>query len=186
MQTPVLLLAGFLLFLALEKEPIGESQHASDSSLEQKTANIDYLGVLTLVSFPNSKLLKLLKQWSQTSAIVLFLVSLSGPKVLIVPLITSPLVLVLFLLIEKYLAKEPIIPIVVLQSRGTLFTCIATVGLLMARWAVLFYLPVYAIAVRGYPPAVAGTLLIPANAGFAIGSLLAGLLHIRRAGSFYS
>lgn len=55
----------------------------------------------------------------------------------------------------------------------------------MARWVVLFYTPVYAIAVRGWAPAIAGTILIPTNAGFATGGLLAGIFHIRRDGSFY-
>ena len=55
----------------------------------------------------------------------------------------------------------------------------------MARWSILFYTPVYALAVRTWSPATAGSILIPTNAGFAVGGLLAGLLHIRRAGSFY-
>ena len=54
-----------------------------------------------------------------------------------------------------------------------------------ARWTVLFYTPVYAIAVRSWAPTAAGSILIPANAGFALGGLLAGWIHIRRAGSFY-
>lgn len=54
-----------------------------------------------------------------------------------------------------------------------------------SRWMVLFYTPVYAIAVRGWVPAAAGTLLIPTNLGFATGGLIVGWLHIRRAGSFY-
>ena len=55
----------------------------------------------------------------------------------------------------------------------------------MARWSVLFYTPVYALAVRTWSPATAGSILIPTNAGFAVGGLLAGVFHIRRAGSFY-
>jgi hypothetical protein len=54
-----------------------------------------------------------------------------------------------------------------------------------SRWTILFYTPVYAIAVRGWSPASAGAILVPTNAGFAIGGILAGWLHIRRAGSFY-
>jgi MFS family permease len=56
---------------------------------------------------------------------------------------------------------------------------------MMARWAVLFYSPVYGTAVRGLPPAEAGAVLVPTNVGFALGSLLSGLVHIRRDGSFY-
>jgi hypothetical protein len=39
--------------------------------------------------------------------------------------------------------------------------------------------------VRGYSPAAAGSILIPTNFGFGSGGLLAGLLHIRRGGSFW-
>jgi hypothetical protein len=73
-----------------------------------------------------------------------------------------------------------------MKSRGTLFTCLATVGSMMARWAILFYTPVFAIAVRGWAPAAAGSILIPTNAGFATGGILAGVFHIKREGSFYA
>jgi hypothetical protein len=86
---------------------------------------------------------------------------------------------------EIYLAQVPIIPVSVLKSRGALLTCLAQLGFMMARWMVLFYTPVFAIAIRGWVPAAAGSLLIPTNLGFAIGGLIVGGLHIRRAGSFY-
>lgn len=54
-----------------------------------------------------------------------------------------------------------------------------------ARWSILFYAPVYAISVRGWSPASAGSILIPTNLGFAIGGIAAGAFHIKRAGSFW-
>lgn len=54
-----------------------------------------------------------------------------------------------------------------------------------ARWTVLFYAPIFVLAVRGLPPAVAGAVLIPTNAGFGLGGLLVGALHIRHHGSFW-
>jgi len=56
---------------------------------------------------------------------------------------------------------------------------------MMARWAVLFYTPIYATAVRGWAPAAAGSILIPTNLGFAIGGLLSGAIHIKHTGSWY-
>ncbi|KAA6409987.1 MAG: MFS general substrate transporter [Lasallia pustulata] len=41
------------------------------------------------------------------------------------------------------------------------------------------------MAVRGWSPASAGSILIPTNAGFALGGLVVGLIHIRRNCSFY-
>jgi hypothetical protein len=55
-----------------------------------------------------------------------------------------------------------------------------------ARWTVLFYAPIFVLAVRGLSPAVAGSVLIPTNAGFGLGGLVVGALHIRRAGSFWA
>jgi hypothetical protein len=71
------------------------------------------------------------------------------------------------------------------MSRGALLSCVAQLGIMAARWMVLFYTPVYAIAVRGWSPASAGSILIPTNLGFALGGVLAGWLHIKRAGSFW-
>jgi hypothetical protein len=57
---------------------------------------------------------------------------------------------------------------------------------MISRWAVLFYTPIYALAVRGWPPASAGLILIPTNAGFGLGGLLVGWAHIRKADSYYT
>lgn len=96
----------------------------------------------------------------------------------------SIVLLVIFVLTELKFANDPIIPVSVLKSRGMLLACFAQLGFMSARWMVLFYSPVYAIAVRGWGPATAGAMLIPTNLGFATGGLLVGGLHIKRAGSF--
>ena len=101
------------------------------------------------------------------------------------PLVLSAFALPVFILNEIYIAKDPVIPIIVLRSRGTLLTCLGTLGFMMARWCILFYAPVYGIAVKTWDPAKAGSILIPTNAGFASGGLLAGYFHIHRKGSFY-
>jgi hypothetical protein len=119
------------------------------------------------------------------TTIILFLLGLSGPHILVLPLVLSAVALPLFILNEIYVARDPVIPIAVLKHRGTLLTCVSTTGFMMARWGILFYTPVYALAVRGWSPAVAGSILIPTNAGFASGGLLAGYIHIHRGGSFY-
>lgn len=90
-----------------------------------------------------------------------------------------------FLIIESEFAAEPIVPLSVLKTRSVLLTCSASMGLMVARWGVLFYAPVYAMAVRGWSPASAGLILVPTNAGFGLGGLLVGWIHIRKAGSYY-
>jgi hypothetical protein len=90
-----------------------------------------------------------------------------------------------FLLIELKFTSEPIIPIEVLKARSILATCLAALISMMARWSVLFFTPVYAIAVRQWSPASAGLILVPTNAGFGLGGLLVGWIHIRKTSSYY-
>ncbi|CAO2658093.1 Nn.00g073530.m01.CDS01 [Neocucurbitaria sp. VM-36] len=167
-QAPLILLCGIGILVSIPASHSSKNANYIDLSIREKLARIDYSGALLL-----------------TTTIVLFLLGLSGPKILLTPLILSAFALPLFILNEIYAAKDPVIPVSVLRSRGTLLSCLATVGIMMARWSILFYTPVYALAVRGWAPAVAGSILIPTNAGFASGGLLAGVFHIKRTGSFY-
>ncbi|KAF2259544.1 MFS general substrate transporter [Lojkania enalia] len=167
-QAPLSLLAGLGILVGIPADFTTRNEVYKVLSLRQKLVRIDYSGIVLLIL-----------------TILLFLLGLSGPRVLPLPLILSAFALPIFVLNEIYIAKDPVLPVSVLKSRGTLLTCLATVGFMMARWAVLFYTPVYALAVRGWSPAVAGSILIPTNAGFASGGLLAGIFHIRRNGSFY-
>lgn len=54
-----------------------------------------------------------------------------------------------------------------------------------ARWSVLFYAPIFMLAVRGASPAAAGSILIPTNLGFGVGGIIVGWLHVRRKGDFW-
>lgn len=54
-----------------------------------------------------------------------------------------------------------------------------------ARWTVLFYAPVFMLAVRGAVPTTAGSILIPTNLGFGLGGIIVGWLHVRRNGAFW-
>nr|POF26098.1 efflux pump fus6 [Quercus suber] len=181
LQTPAAIIGGMILFLAIphtftsgDPKPYvtDDTCNTTDSS-KLATATLlyrlDYLGAVTL-----------------TISIVLLLYSLSSPYgVPIIPIILSGIVLIIFLLNEVYFATDPIIPTSLLKSRGLLFICLSTIGYMMVRWSVLFYVPIYALAVRGWSQASAGSILIPTNAGFALGGLAAGFLHIKRQGSFY-
>jgi hypothetical protein len=101
------------------------------------------------------------------------------------PIIVSIVFLLLFIFIELHVVEDPIIPITVLKSRGALLSCVAQLGIMTARWSVLFFTPVYAIAVRGWSPIAAGSILLPTNTGFALGGIFVGVLHIKRGGSFW-
>lgn len=173
-QVPLTFLGGVAVALAIPPNTnTGGGTHSNkqtDLTTRQRLLKLDLLGALTLIM-----------------TLTLLLYALSSPKSIpLLPLCLSPLAGLLFILNEVYLAADPIIPLPLLRSRGLACTCLGTVGFMMGRWAVLFFAPVYALAVRAWPPALAGTILIPTNGGFALGGLLVGALHIRRRGSFYT
>ncbi|OAA50739.1 Major facilitator superfamily domain, general substrate transporter [Cordyceps fumosorosea ARSEF 2679] len=180
-QIPVSLIGGVASFVSLPSsmKPGGGDLLHKPGTTKQKLARIDYLGAFLLASsfpFPTPA--------EQCFTIVLFLYSLAA-DVHPLTLGLSLASLAAFLVVEYRVAADPIIPLPVLSSRGVLLSCLAQLGLMTARWSLLFYAPVFALAVRGAPPAAAGSVLVPTNAGFAVGGFLAGALHVRRAGSFW-
>ncbi|KAL9114444.1 MAG: hypothetical protein Q9227_001525 [Pyrenula ochraceoflavens] len=168
LQIPIAIIAVTGAFLAIPAGQLDNSKQSNDDSTSQKLRRVDYPGLLTLAL-----------------SVVLFLYGLSAAKIQILPILLSLITFPTFVLTECYYASEPIIPVLVLKSRGMLLTCLSTVGFMMARWAVLFYTPVYTISVRDWSKASGGLILVPTNVGFAIGGLLVGWLHIRSASSYY-
>ncbi|KAL9096639.1 MAG: hypothetical protein Q9165_001126 [Trypethelium subeluteriae] len=168
LQAPIASAAGIGIFFSAA-DSISKPEGSYKEPLRTQIAQIDYLGATA---------------WILT--IVLFLYGLSSDPISIVPLLLSLfLAFPIFLLIESHLASSPVIPLPILRSRATLLSCLATLALMLSRWTVLFYTPVYTLAVRRWPQASAGLILLPTNFGFGVGGLLAGWLHIRRQGSFY-
>lgn len=166
-QVPIALVCGTAVCLSIPNSKRVTSSE-DEQSLSRKIWNIDYSGALLLVL-----------------CLVSLSYGLSHPKVQVWPIIAGVVLLVIFVLNELYRATAPIIPISVLRSRGALLSCFGQMGFMTVRWSVLFYTPIYAQAVRLWSPTQAGAILVPTNAGFAAGGLVAGALHIRRAGSFW-
>ncbi|KAF5023842.1 hypothetical protein F66182_4100 [Fusarium sp. NRRL 66182] len=163
-QIPFAFATGLGVYISM---PADAEAHDTETSLRQKFARIDYLGATLL-----------------TAAIVLFLYAIAD-EIQVLPLCLAPVVLLLFLAVEYYLVADPVIPIKVLSSWPILFSCFAQLGVMIARWSVLFYAPIFMLAVRGSAPAAAGSILIPTNIGFGLGGILVGWLHVRRSGAFW-
>lgn len=164
-QAPVGLIAGLGVYLSLPRFP--SHGLSKDKSTAQKLKNIDYAGALSL-----------------TASIVLLLYGLSG-TIQPLPMVLSIITLTFFVFNEYKLAVDPLIPLSILQSRGVLLSCLAQLGFMAARWTVLFYGPIFVLAVWGLSPTLSGAVIIPTNLGFGIGGILVGWLHVRRAGSFW-
>lgn len=167
-QIPFTLTAAVVAFFAIPQRHEAVKAASRRGTLFEKLSQIDYFGVITLIA-----------------SVVLLLYSLSSPKIQVLPIILSLGSLMLFIFAEATWAVHPIVPISVLKSRGNMLTSFATLGIMTARWSILFYAPTYVLTLRGWPQEKAGLTLIPTNLGFGLGGLLAGWLHIRRSGSFY-
>ncbi|KAI0134611.1 major facilitator superfamily domain-containing protein [Xylariales sp. AK1849] len=166
-QCPLGAAAGLGVYFSLPKTFTPANQ-IKGVSVATKLKNIDYLGAAVL-----------------TTTIVLFLYGLSG-TIQWIPMVVSLGTLIVFVLVEFFVATDPIIPIAVLRNRGALLSCFSQLGFMAARWAVLFYAPITALAVFGFSPGASGSMLIPTNLGFGTGGLLVGWLHVKRTGSFWS
>ncbi|KAK9425570.1 putative Major facilitator superfamily domain-containing protein [Seiridium unicorne] len=166
-QTPLAALAGLGVYFSLPKS-FRPGKGGKDISVSTKLKRIDYLGAVML-----------------TGTLVLFLYGLSG-TVQIVPILVSIGTLIVFILVECFWASDPIIPLAVLQSRAALLACFSQLGFMTARWTILFYAPITALAVFGFSPGASGSMLIPTNLGFGMGGLIVGWLHVKRSGSFWA
>lgn len=180
-QAPFALVTGFGIYLAV---PTSESEDRG--TVMERLKRIDYLGASLLVSPPLclGHLSEPSLTYTQVLTMVLFLYSLAV-EIQVLPLVTSLITFLLFLVVEHRVATDPIIPVAVLSSRGILFSCLSQLGTMSARWSVLFYSPIFMLAARGDSPAAAGSILLPTNVGFALGGLVVGWLHIRRDGAFW-
>ncbi|KAF6824019.1 MFS multidrug transporter [Colletotrichum plurivorum] len=165
-QTPIGILAGLGAFLTIPKS-LNAEKETKNRSVLRKLAGIDYAGAFMLVL-----------------TISLFLYGLSG-DIQWLPLVLSAFGLSVFVVIEFKVASDPIIPVTILSSRPVLLSCVAQLFFMSIRWTLLYYAPIFVLAVRGYAPAVAGSILIPTNIGFGSGGLLVGWLHVRRSGAFW-
>ncbi|KKK14409.1 hypothetical protein P175DRAFT_0456321 [Aspergillus ochraceoroseus IBT 24754] len=167
-QAPITVVLGPILFFAIPSHPHFESGESKTSTFLQKLKKVDYAGALTL-----------------TACIFLLLFSLASPQILITPILLCFVFFAAFWVIESKYASEPIVPIEVIKTRSVLLSCFAALAAMTARWGVLFYSPVYAMAVRGWSPASAGLILMPTNAGFGLGGLVVGWTHIHHGQSYY-
>jgi predicted MFS family arabinose efflux permease len=188
LQAPLALIAGVGVFLAIPSFNHDSNNSNKNSTTTTTTSSKTPHSILALLSqldLPGLLLLVL--------TIVLLLYSLSStPQITYPTLALSLLSLSLFLAVEsrpcllRSTSSQPILPLPLLLSPPILLTSLATLTAMTARCSILFYTPVYALSVRAFSPTQAGLILLPTNAGSALGNLLVGHFHVRRSGSFYT
>ena len=168
-QVPLTMLG---LLLILWKMPAATITNKSEESIGQKLKRIDFVGALSLAS--------------AISAFLLFLDfgSKAMPKsALIISGGTCAVAAVVFYLVEKYWANEPILPLRLIFGRAAL-TAYVLAGLQMcAQFGAFYSTPFYYQIATDSSVAKAGARLVPAVIGNASAGLLAGW-YISRQGRY--
>jgi hypothetical protein len=115
-QLPLLLLS-ILIVVSKVNVPVPSSKFPGDESLRRKLARIDWLGSATLVIFVGALLTGVSLKTSEELA-------WSHPWVVAL-LTTGVLFSVLFYMVEKYWAREPVMPLRLLGQRNPLFVSLS-------------------------------------------------------------
>lgn len=79
----------------------------------------------------------------------------------LVPLLIGVAGLILFVIFEEYVAKEPLIRLDVFKNRTAAASYFETTIHGLILWSVLYYLPLYYEAVKGETPILSGVSLFP-------------------------
>ncbi|KAK4049022.1 hypothetical protein OIV83_004383 [Microbotryomycetes sp. JL201] len=143
---------------------------AGGGDFMSKIKRIDFLGSFTMVA---------------SVALLLVGLSLGGnEREWADPLVWGTIIggvagIIIFVLIEKYVAREPLLSPKILFSRTPGFVSLTNWFITMSQFAIIYSIPLYFAAVKQYSTSYSGTFLIP-NAVFAsTASLLAGLYMAR-------
>ncbi|KAK0752275.1 major facilitator superfamily domain-containing protein [Schizothecium vesticola] len=164
-QTPLGVLGGVTVYLSIPPSIAHQTPKDQEKTTTQKLLEVDYLGALTL---------------SLTITALLLSLSTPHPSLALAFLLLLPLFLVL-----QSRHPTPILPVPTLLHPPTLLSCLSQLLFMASRWTLLFYGPVFALAVRGLSPAAAGSVLLPTNVGFALGGVGAGVVMHRRPRGVY-
>lgn len=140
---------------------------AGPGSVSEKLRRVDVWGALTLVS---------------SVAMILVGLNLGGSELawshpyVLTALIGGLGLACAFVYVERYIAREPLMPLSVLFKRTPGFVSLACWFISMSQFGILFNVPLYFTAVKGFTAAEAGMHLIPNAIAASACSLGAGLV----------
>jgi MFS family permease len=132
-----------MLFLSLNFVP---------NSLCDKLRRVDYVGTLLFVGSTTSFLVPLswggvMYDWDSWRTLVPLIIGVTG--------------LVVFSVYEYRVASDPIIPLVIFQNRTVTVSLLGNMFQGLILWCMLYYMPLYYEAVKGYSPILSGIAVFP-------------------------
>ncbi|KAF1813933.1 MFS general substrate transporter [Eremomyces bilateralis CBS 781.70] len=171
-QVPIILIAMCLIEWKLESpERIDDS---SKESLWEKFRSIDFLGVATL---------------SLTILSSLLILDLGGTMIPwnspLIPVLVTGMLLCggLFIVTEKYWAKQPIFPLSLLTHYDVFTSYLILMFQSCSQIALMSIVPLYFTVTQNASPAAAGSYMTPSIIGNTIGGLGTGA-YIKRSGRY--
>ncbi|KAJ1929420.1 hypothetical protein IWQ60_001165 [Tieghemiomyces parasiticus] len=138
---------------------------APTGNFRTKLGRLDGWGILTLTAASTGFLLPVMwggNQFAWDSAAI------------VGPLVGGLLCLVVFVMVETFVAPEPLIPMHLFAQRNVALGLAAILLLGMVLLGHLYYMPIYFTVVRGESATTAGTKLLPFLLGLVVSSLLSG------------
>lgn len=172
MLVPLSILSGLWILFSVPTPP--SNQKEGQGARQEAWERIDFLGAFTLIGALVFSLLGL-----STGGNIL---PWTHPLVL-APLPLSALFFCVFIYVEKFCAKEPIVPLHLLLNRTVLSACLVCWLDSMLYYCLIFYGPIY-LQIRHFSPTQAGLYLTATSLGSGIGSIGAGLV-MRMTGRYY-
>ncbi|KAL8776008.1 MAG: hypothetical protein Q9213_008412 [Squamulea squamosa] len=94
----------------------------------------------------------------------------------LVPLCLGIAGLITFITYEEIIAAEPLIRLVIFKNRTAAVSYSSTVIHGMILWSLLYYMPLYYEAVKGFSPIISGIALFPETFTVAPASIVVGIL----------
>ncbi|KAL8785591.1 MAG: hypothetical protein Q9195_008577 [Heterodermia aff. obscurata] len=146
------------LFLKLNFKP---------TNLTSQLRRVDWLGSVLFIGSTTSFLIPITwggvtYAWSSWRTLVPLLIGLAG--------------LTFFIIYEEFITTEPLIPLTVFKNRTAAVSYLGTTIHGMILWCLLYYLPLYYEAVKGYTPILSGVSLFPQTFTVAPAAVIVGVL----------
>ncbi|KAF6225133.1 hypothetical protein HO133_010329 [Letharia lupina] len=140
--------------------------HHPPGRLASKILRFDWVGAILLTASTTSFLMPVswggvMFAWSSFRTLVPFILGICG--------------LLVFVMYEIYVAKTPLIPLRIFSNRTAAVNCFGTLVHGMLLWCLLYYLPLYYEAVKGYSPIIVGVAVFPETFTVAPASILVGI-----------
>ncbi|KAL8651755.1 MAG: hypothetical protein Q9226_004560 [Calogaya cf. arnoldii] len=146
------------LFLKLAFKP---------SSFTAQLARVDWFGSVLFIASTTSFLIPITwggisYPWTSWHTLVPLCLGIAG--------------LITFIAYEDIVATEPLIRLVIFKNRTAAVSYTATVIHGMILWSILYYMPLYYEAVKGFSPIISGVALFPETFTVAPASIVIGIL----------